>query len=193
MSTLFSQVATLGEDVELLRRRRYGMIEIVDERLARIVLRPLPRWASLPEIHGWGRWQHARQEGNRCRLFYNQPRRHGRYLALKYVQSTHGATLRTFRLSLLVLDEIARIKGTDAIVTDVANLRISARLLKRWGWAPHLESRWHRHYIKRFYGQYPPPEPGLWDAAAPAVASAASPTAAFGGEPYLPSTTYTAI
>ncbi len=161
MSALFEKVSTLADDPDLLRRRRYGVIEIVDERLVRIVLRPWPRLVSLPEIHGWGRWQHAHRPGNRCRLYYNQPWRHGNFLALKYVQSTRDATLRTFRLSLLVLDEIARLKGTDAIVTEVANLRISARLLQRWGWAPHLESSGRRHYIKRFYGRYPAAEPGL--------------------------------
>lgn len=159
---MFPQVAALDEDVALLRRRRYGMIEVVDHRLARIVLRPWPRLVSLPEIHGWGRWQHQHQPGNRCRLFYNQPRGHSNFLALKYVHSTRDATLRTFRLSLRVLDEIARIKRTDAIVAEVANLRISARLLERWGWSPHLGHSARRHYIKRFYGQYPPAEPGLW-------------------------------
>ncbi len=49
----------------------------------------------------------------------------------------------------------SRIKGSDAIVTDVANFRISERLLARLGWERHTASRWHRNYIKRFYGQYP--------------------------------------
>jgi len=55
-----------------------------------------------------------------------------------------------------VLDEIARIKRSDALLTDASNLRISDRLLARWGWVPHTSSRWHRHHIKRFYGNYPP-------------------------------------
>jgi hypothetical protein len=42
-------------------------------------------------------------------------------------------------------------------LTDVSNLRISDRLLRRWGWEAHCPSRWHRHFIKRYYGTYPDP------------------------------------
>lgn len=58
-------------------------------------------------------------------------------------------------LPLAALDEIARIKQTDALLADVLNFRISPRMLARYGWASHKPSRWHRHYIKRFYGSYP--------------------------------------
>jgi hypothetical protein len=58
-----------------------------------------------------------------------------------------------------VLDEVARLKASDAILCDVWNWRISDRLLARWGWQPHKPDRWHRHFIKRFYGVYPPRRP----------------------------------
>ena len=121
-------------------------------------LRPWPKTISLAEILLWGRGFHLRAEGNRCWLYYNQPRRHRNFLALKYVVSSRHSTLRTFRSSLIVLDEIARLKGTDAIVCEVSNLRISDRLLKRWGWQSHVPSSRRRHFIKRFYGTYPEPE-----------------------------------
>ena len=35
---------------------------------------------------------------------------------------------------------IARLKGSDAILCDASNLRISDRLLARWGWTPHAAS-----------------------------------------------------
>jgi pyruvate,water dikinase len=50
---------------------------------------------------------------------------------------------------------IARLKGSDALLCDVANGRITTKLLSRWGWEPHCPSWFHRHYIKRFYGVYP--------------------------------------
>ena len=84
------------------------------------------------------------------------PRSAPNFLALKYVLSSRDTTLATFRLSLTVLDQIAAIKRSDAIVADVTNLRISDRLLRRWGWEPHLTGDWRRHWIKRFYGSYPP-------------------------------------
>jgi hypothetical protein len=88
-------------------------------------------------------------------LYYNQPRSQPNFLALKYVVSTAGTTYQTFRASLMALDSIAEIKRTDAIVCDAANWRISDRLLSRLGWKPLAPSRWHRNYIRRFYGEYP--------------------------------------
>ena len=61
-------------------------------------------------------------------------------------------------MPLVILDEIARLKGTDAIVAEVRNLRISERLLRRWGWESHMPTSRRRHYIKRFYGTYPDPQ-----------------------------------
>ena len=83
------------------------------------------------------------------------------YLALKYVVSHRETTLASFRGALRVLDEIARLKGVDALVCEASNPRISARLLRRWGWERHLPRSRRRHYIKRFYGQFPPPLPTL--------------------------------
>lgn len=158
-------IVDLAAGRELLRARPYGVIETVDERLARVRLRPFPKLVSLPEIAVVGRLRHRYAPGNRCRLYYNQPCGHRNFLALKYVVSSAGASLATFRLALTVLDEIARIKRVDALLCDAANLRISDRLLARWGWTPHCPSPWHRHFIKRFYGDYPAPPAALYPAA----------------------------
>jgi hypothetical protein len=131
------------------------VIDIVEGRLAGIHLRPFPKYVSLIDALFWGRFYHERVAGDRCRLYYNQPRRCPNYLALKYVLSSRDSRLASFCGALAVLDEVARIKQSDAILTDVANFRISERLLARLGWQRHTDSRWHRNYIKRFYGQYP--------------------------------------
>ncbi len=131
------------------------MIDVRDGRLAAIQLRRWPKLISALEVEWLGNRWHTSKSGNRCLLYYNQPRRHSNFLALKYVVSQRDCTLATFRGALAVLDEVARLKRTDAIVTDVWNSRISERLLARWGWEPHTCDRWHRHYIKRFYGVYP--------------------------------------
>ncbi len=57
--------------------------------------------------------------------------------------------LRTFRQAALVLDEIAEIKGSWAIVCHAMNPRISDRLFARWGWEPHCAGERGRHFIKR--------------------------------------------
>jgi len=139
-----------------LRAWRYGVIEMAEGTLQAIHLRCWPKVISAWEVQWLGRFHHGQTTGNRCWLYYNQPRRHSNYLVLKYVVSQRGCTLETFRGALTVLDEIARLKQSDALLCDAWNARISDRLLARWGWQAHCQHRWHRHFIKRFYGHYPP-------------------------------------
>jgi hypothetical protein len=75
---------------------------------------------------------------------------------LKYFISARQTSFATVVRALDLLDEIARLKRSDALLCDVGNWRIGTKLLARFGWVPHCPSRWHRHYIKRFYGEYPP-------------------------------------
>jgi hypothetical protein len=151
---LWETAFDLERDADLLRRRAYGVIEVVGGRLARIVLRPWPKLVSLPEVWWLGGNHHARAAGDRCRLYYNQPRGCPNFLALKYVVSSHFATFASLRRALRTLDEIARIKQIDAIVCEASNLRISERSLARYGWERHCLDSARRHYIKRFYGEY---------------------------------------
>jgi hypothetical protein len=142
-------------DCEALRRDRYGVIETQQGRLVSICLRRWPKIATALEASLCGQRCHRGRAGDRCWLYYNQPRSFPNFLALKYVVSQRDCTLATFRRALEVLDEVARVKRTDAILCDAWNPRISDRLLARWGWEPHKPTRWHRHFIKRFYGVYP--------------------------------------
>jgi hypothetical protein len=154
---LFETITDLAEGAETLRRRRYGVIEVADGRLRRIALRPFPKVVSAPGISLFGGWHHEHRRGDRVRLYYNQPRRFSSFLVLKYVVSARDTRMATVTRAMAVLDEIARRKGSDALLCDVSNWRISTKVLARWGWTPHCPSRFHRHYIKRFYGRYPAP------------------------------------
>ena len=140
---------------EELLRRRHGVIETAAGGLVAVHLRRWPKLISWPEIWLTGDDYHARGEADRCFLYYNQPRRFPNFLALKYIVSTRGASYATFRAALAALDRLAELKGTDALLCDVANTRLSDRLLARLGWAPHAPRRWRRNFIKRFYGVYP--------------------------------------
>ncbi|HEY2893669.1 MAG TPA: hypothetical protein VGJ16_05640 [Pirellulales bacterium] len=155
---LFSHSLTdpFGSQRECLRKARHARIEIVAGQLVAIHVRRWSRLVSAVEVEVFGRLRHARVPGDRCLLDYTQPRRYPNYLALRYVASQRDCTLATFHHALEVLDEVASVKQSDAILCDVGNERISDRLLARWGWQPHKPSRWHRHFIKRFYGAYPP-------------------------------------
>jgi hypothetical protein len=159
MWTPFQTVADLRQGAEVLRRRPYGVIEMIDERLAGIHLRPWPKTISVAEVWWLGGRYHRRRPGNRCLLYYNQPWGHRNFLTLKYLVSSSRTTMRTARGALLVLDEIARLKRSDAILCEASNLRISDRLLARWGWERHVLDSPRRHFIKRFYGDYPPVAP----------------------------------
>ena len=165
---LFETVTDLRRQADVIRRRRYGVIEMADERLQRIVLRPWPKKITLLELWLRGERCHSQRRGNRSWLYYNQPLGHSNFLAFTYGVSAAQTTLATVRGALVVLDEIARIKATNAIVCEVTNARISDRLLARWGWeALDAQSR-RRQFIRRFYGEFQPPDEA-WALMGPAV------------------------
>lgn len=141
--------------IEALQRRRYGVIETAGGQVVAIHLRPWPKLLSWPEIWPTAGRYHARGGADRCLLYYNQPRGHANFLALKYIVSTAGTSYATFRAALIELDRLAELKRSDAILCDAANTRLSDRLLARFGWEPHAPGRWRRNFIKRFYGVYP--------------------------------------
>jgi hypothetical protein len=145
----------LEKGAEALRARRHGVIETVGGELRAVHLRPWPKIGSLPEFLPLGARYHARGDADQCLLYFNQPWRMPSFLALRYVVSTAGTSYRTFRAALSALDAIAELKHIDAIVCDAVNMRISDRLLARLGWEPHKPQRWHRNFIRRFYGAYP--------------------------------------
>jgi hypothetical protein len=154
MPLIFDRITDLAAEAGVVRRRRYGVIEVAAGKLVEVRFRPWPKLASLPEIRLVGRWQHARRAGDRCRLFYNQPLTASNYLSLTYIVSHRDTTLATFRGALCALEEIAEIKQSDAILCDLGNPRISDRLLARWGWEHFRTTSFHRQFIKRFYGDY---------------------------------------
>jgi hypothetical protein len=155
MRPIVETVEDLRAGTEVLRRRRYGVICAADGRFGRVVLRPLPKLTSVPAML-LTRAVRRRSPGDRCRLYYNQPLRFPRFLAVTCLVSDRGTSLATVRRALEVLDLVARVKRSDALLCDVANWRITPEMLARYGWEPHCPGRWHRHYIKRFYGEYPP-------------------------------------
>jgi hypothetical protein len=161
MQPWFETVTDLYAQADVVRRRPYGVIEVAAGHFQRLRLRPFPKLSTPFDFLLRSDRAHRRRPGDRCWLYYNQPRHHRNFLALKFIFSNRNATLASFHGALEVLDEIARIKQSDAILCDVENARISGRLLARWGWAPHKPQRWHRNYIKRFYGDYPARRPTI--------------------------------
>lgn len=155
---LFQTITDLREGDDALRRRRYGVVEMRDGHLQSIQLRPWPKLISLPEALWLGSVHHRWLTGDRCWLYYDQPLWHRNFLAVKYVLSSRDCTFATLKAAMIVLEEIARLKRTDAALADVSSAKISDRLLAREGWQRHCQPSFRRHYIKRFYGEYAKPD-----------------------------------
>ncbi len=150
------KITDLTANVALVRRARYGVIECVDGEFFSLRLRCWPTVVASDEVRLWGPLRRHFDARDRCRLFYNQPLGQASFLALSYALSGRGCRLATLVKALAMLDEIAAIKRTDAIVMQAWNPRLTARNLARYGWAPHTADPRGRHFIKRFYGEDPP-------------------------------------
>ena len=107
------------------------MIEVIDGQFHRVLLRPWPKILVGPEVLWFGKWLHQRRHGDRLLLYYNQPWRFPNFLALAYALSARETSMRSIRVGLEVLDEIARLKKSDALLCDVGNWRISERFMQR--------------------------------------------------------------
>jgi hypothetical protein len=136
-----------------LHRRRYGTIVAQDGLLQGIRLRLLPCQVSLPRV--WLAQQTVSwRQGDYCRLLYDQPWGHDAYLTVKYLEGGAETTLSTLCAALAALDEIARLKGSDALLCQAKHPRLSDRLMLRAGWQRHALSLPGRNYIRRYYGEH---------------------------------------
>ncbi len=143
-------ITDLDTQSDLLHRRSHGVIEVAGGRLVHVRLRPWPRIVSLAEARIGGELYHRFWPGDRCWLYFNQSRAFPSFLVLKYTVTAAGTSWKSFCRALAVLDRIAEIKGSDAILCEASNRRISDRLLARMGWGPHCPGSRRRHFIKRF-------------------------------------------
>lgn len=149
-------VTDLDRAAALVRQQRYGTIEAAGGAFERLSFRRWPKFVWLPEQRLLGGWLHRRRAEDRCRLYFDQPRRFPGFLAVKYIQSGQGTSLATVLAALAALEKVARLKQSDALLCDVANPRITPRVMQRFGWEPHAPSLWHHNYVRRFYGNYEP-------------------------------------
>jgi hypothetical protein len=138
---------------ELLCRWRAGCIVTAGSRLEAVRGRWWPHVGNLLQVAWDSRFRGLRPD--RCELFYHEPLTAPGFLTLSYVHTGPRTSLSTLYAATLVLDEIARLKGSQAIVCHATNARISDRLFQRWGWQTHCPQWSGRHFIKRFYGVYP--------------------------------------
>jgi len=154
MSQLIQSFTDIREAETAIRERRYGVIQTAGGSFEKIAFRPWPKLISGLEATWWNTSRGGQTVYDECRLYFAAPISAPGFLALTYIRSTIRTTLATFRMAVRLLDHVARLKESEAIVCEAFNRRISDRLLKRWGWEQHLLSSKRRHWIKRFYGDF---------------------------------------
>ena len=150
-----NKFATVAAGAVELKRCPWGLIEAADGELEFVQPRPWPKLVSGWEAFWVGGWKHRRFEQDRVQFWYGQPLGHRRYLVLSYALSRLGTTLQTIRAALRALDEVAVLKRSDAILCEATNSRLSDRVMRFSGFERHLTERCKRHFIRRFYGEYP--------------------------------------
>jgi hypothetical protein len=146
-------VTHIAHQAQRLTARRAGQIVVQGGELVAV----FGRWWPYLGNHLRAAWdQRFRQtEADRCELFYHSAISSPQFLTLSYIHSGERTSVASVYAATLVLDEIARLKRSLAIVCNVTNDRISDRVLARWGWESHCLTWPGRHFIKRFYGEYP--------------------------------------
>ena len=140
-------VHAIDENADSLRSWRYGEIELSDGKLVAIYPRWWPRLGS--------RWESYQDSYNRklpvdvCRVYYSFPLRAPGYMSVLYAHSGSSTRYKTIRRAVLVIDAIAVLNSSNAIICQIINERGTERLMKRWGYVRHATSLGDNHYIKR--------------------------------------------
>lgn len=143
----------MASSADRLSKLRCGRITTRNGRLEAVYGRWWPYYGSLFEV--WCDMRFRSGAGDRCDLYYHAPLSSPSFLTLDYVRSGPQTRYSTCYAATIVLDEIARLRKSKAIVCHITNDRISDRLLRRGGWQAHCLEWSGRHFIKRFYGEYP--------------------------------------
>ena len=146
-------VTQVARQADWLRQRGAGIIETQQGRLQAVYGRWWPHAGNLLQMQWDLLMRHLPPD--RCELFYHAPLGSPGFLTIDYVRTGPHTSVSTLYAAALVLDAIAALRQSQAIVCHVTNPRISDRLLRRWGWEQHCLQWKGRHYIKRFYGVYP--------------------------------------
>lgn len=148
-----SRHTSLTNDSDAIRQIRCGRIVMERGKLVAIERHQWPSPVSIAQV--WWESERGRIRGDICRLDFHIPRSMPNFITLDYVRSGSQTRFQTFMGACNVLNEIARMRGSVAIVAHITNGRISDRFLQREGWQRHMPHWRGRHFIRRFYDGYP--------------------------------------
>ena len=141
-------VTSMDGNADRIRSWNYGELELFDGELLGIYPRWWPCMAS--------EWESIQDSTIRslptdfCRVYYAFPKRAPGFMSVLYARSGPKTQYKTLYRGVVVMDEIARLRDSHAIVCQMINLRTSERLMNRWGYVRHALAMGDNHYIKRF-------------------------------------------
>ena len=140
-------VASVVGNVDRVRGWSYGELELSNGELLGIYPRWWPKLAS--------QWESFHDSYLRnlpadfCRVYYAFPRRAPGFMSVLYARSGPNTQYKTLYKAVVVTDEIAKLRNSDAIVCQTISPRASERLMNRWGYVRHAFVLGDNHYIKR--------------------------------------------
>ena len=140
-------VVTVEGNVDRVRGWSYGELELSNGELLGIYPRWWPKLAS--------QWESFHDNYLRnlpadfCRVYYAFPRRTPGFMSVLYARSGPNTQYKTLYKAVVVTDEIAKLRNSDAIVCQTISPRASERLMNRWGYVRHAFDLGDNHYIKR--------------------------------------------
>ena len=141
------RVASIEGNIDRVRKWNYAELELSDGKLLGIYPRWWPRLASQWESFQDGYIRNLPVDF--CRVYYAFPRRAPGFMSVLYARSGPKTQYKTLYRAVVVMDEIARLRNTDAIVCQTISPRASERLMNRWGYVRHAFAVGENHYIKR--------------------------------------------
>lgn len=141
-------ITDFKSQLDRVKSLRCGRIEVSEGRVIAIHPRRSIATASLMGV--W--WDIFAGRGNhsRCEIDFHIPRGMPAFITLDYIRAGRSAGYASFRRCVQTLEQIARLKGSHAIVANVTNPMITDRLLTRLGWQQHCLDWRGRHWIRRF-------------------------------------------
>ena len=70
-------------------------------------------------------------------------------MSVLYARSGPDTQYKTLLRAVSIMDEIATLSNSNAIVCQMISERGTERLMQRWGYVRHATSLGDNHYIKR--------------------------------------------
>ena len=139
--------SSIEGNTDRVRSWNYGELELSDGKLLGIYPRWWPRIGS--QLEAFQDSYVRTLPTDYCRVYYAFPRSAPGFMSVLYARSGPNTQYKTLFRAVGVMDKIAMLRDSDAIVCQAIGLRTTERLMNRWGYVRHALAVGDNHYIKR--------------------------------------------